>query len=109
MSEVTEDIVKRFFDDSPYVVAAPTLDINEDVQGESPMKFALPTEEQIGIVVRGEHAGSGAYALTLDDVLDKFRRKTNNKRGVEEKVREVVARKCEVIDDPNHHQCLRWK
>ena len=113
MSGVTEEIVKRFFDDSSFVKRAPVLELDEDtgknVQHIHPMTYALPTEVEIGKVVRGELKQSGAYALTLPEVLDKFLRKTNNKRGVEEKVREVIARKCEVVDDPNYHQCLRWK
>lgn len=73
------------------------------------MEFALPTEEEIKQVVRGEHPRSGAYALTLEELVQTFQNMTKDKKGVEEKVREVATRKCEVFEDPGNHQCLRWK
>ncbi|KAL5490032.1 EHD3 [Sanghuangporus weigelae] len=112
LPEVTEEMVKRYFDDSPYVAAAPTLDIEEDVERklhQNPMAFALPTEKEIGKRVRGEHPQSGAFALTLDDLIQTFRRLTKDKCGVEEKIREVVQRRCDIIEDPERNQCLRWK
>lgn len=112
LSGVSKEILGRFFDDSPYVAKAPILDIQEETERQlhrNPMEFALPTEEEIGKVVRGEHPRSGAFAVTLDDLIQTFQNSTKNKRGVEEKVREVAQRRCEVIEDPERNQCLRWK
>ena len=113
LTEVTEEIVGRFFDGSQYLQAVPPLDLELDSgkngRQRDTMKFALPTEKEIEQVVRGEHPQSGAYALTLDELVQIFRNMKNDKKGVEEKVREVAARKCEVLEDPGNHRCLRWK
>ncbi|EJD02197.1 3-hydroxyisobutyryl-CoA hydrolase [Fomitiporia mediterranea MF3/22] len=113
LSGVTDDIVKRFFDDSQYVRSAPALDISkqdETMEGKrDPMAFALPTEKEIRQLVRGEHLQSGAFALTLEELVEKFRNMKRNKHGVDEKVLEVAARKCEIIQDPENQRCLRWK
>ncbi|TFY76588.1 hypothetical protein EWM64_g7424 [Hericium alpestre] len=68
-------------------------------------RFALPTEDEIGAVVRGEHPTSSGEALTTAELLAKFEDLRRGKHGVAEKVREVVARRCEA-DEAGY---LRWK
>ncbi|PAV23801.1 3-hydroxyisobutyryl-coenzyme A hydrolase isoform 1 [Pyrrhoderma noxium] len=110
LSQVDKEFVKNFFDNSKYVTSAPKLEIdNSKVQQQDPMRYGLPTEEEIKQVVRGEHPQSGALALTREEVVKKFLGMTGNKHGVSEKVYEVLERRCEVIQDPDNNGCLRWK
>lgn len=108
LSEVSKDIVKRFFDKSEYVESAPKLDIEAKTL-RNPMQFSLPTEQEIKMIVRGEHPRSGALALTREEIVQKFLSMTGNKHGVAEKVTEVLERRCELVEDPDNNGCLRWK
>ena len=92
------------------MTSAPKLEIdNSKVQQQDPMRYGLPTEEEIKQVVRGEHPQSGALALTREEVVKKFLGMTGNKHGVSKKIYEVLERRCEVIQDPDNNGCLRWK
>lgn len=114
LQEVSVDLVKDFFSsESQYVKAAPKLELDEEshpsAQKLEPTKFALPAEHEIEQIVRGLHPESGAVAYNVDNLIKKFRDMTNNKHGVEAKIRDVVSRRCEEIADPYNHHCLRWK
>lgn len=74
-----------------------------------PMKYALPTEHEIGLFVRGEHPSNSDVGYNLEQLVERFVRSTGRKHGVEEKIREVAARRCVVVEDPDMHHCLRWK
>ncbi|KAI0053914.1 ClpP/crotonase [Auriscalpium vulgare] len=69
-------------------------------------KFALPTEEEIGKVVMGEHSASGSGAVTLPELITKFQGLRRDKHGVAEKIQEVVARRCSF--EGTELQYLRW-
>ncbi|KAK4058829.1 3-hydroxyisobutyryl-CoA hydrolase [Microbotryomycetes sp. JL221] len=59
-------------------------------------KFSLPSENDIRDVVTGEAKGSGKYALKVEEVVKAVVKRWNNKVGTEQKVREVLARRCHV-------------
>jgi 3-hydroxyisobutyryl-CoA hydrolase len=74
------------------------------------MKYALPTEDEIGTMVRGSHTSGGGTGISLDELLSKFNVLRQGKMGVKEKVREVVHRKCEVVDNVDgNFVWLKWK
>ncbi|KAF9923815.1 hypothetical protein FBU30_006127 [Linnemannia zychae] len=56
-------------------------------------RYALPSEEEIRQIVRGESQGSGPLQLTADEVADVCVKKSGGKIGVREKVMEVLSRK----------------
>ncbi|KAF8892439.1 3-hydroxyisobutyryl-CoA hydrolase [Infundibulicybe gibba] len=114
IDEVSDEIVSRFFaSTSSYIASAPKLTIPEHLLGvtiSKPMKFALPTEEDIGSVVRGSHTSGGATGLQLHELLAKFGDLRQGKMGVKEKVLEVASRRCETVDNADgNFVWLKWK
>ena len=104
--------IKSFFDStSPFLKNSPKLDLplERSVDRAASMRYALPTEFEIEMIVRGTHPQSGSVAYSLDDLIAKFLSMTGGKHGVAGKIREVAARKCEIAEDPDSHHCLRWK
>ena len=90
------------------MTSAPKLEIdNSKVQQQDPMRYGLPTEEEIKQVVRGEHPQSGAFSLTLDELVEHVASIASGKHGVEAKVREVAARRCKEIDGDGKRY-LKW-
>ncbi|THH19469.1 hypothetical protein EW146_g1698 [Bondarzewia mesenterica] len=92
--------------------SAANLHLPERLQAEhdSPshfLRFALPSEEEIGKAVIGDHKSSGGSALTLDELVTKFEKLRRGKHGVAEKVNEVVKRRCTFQDKEGKY--LRWK
>ena len=108
-------IIANFFSpESPFVRQAPKLEFQGNgteasIERVGPMHYALPTEIDIEKMVRGTHPRSGGVAYNLDQLVEKFRHMTEGKFGVDRKIREVVARRCEIAEDPDNHHCLRWK
>lgn len=113
LNEVSDEIVSRFFDPtSPYLNLVPTLMIPADssIATRKPMKYALPTEDEIGSLVRGSHTSGGGTGLRLDELVSKFNDLRQGKLGVKEKVLEVANRKCEVVDNGDgNFVWLKWK
>lgn len=114
LKEVAPDIVSRFYDpDSPYLEGAPKLHILEDLTSNlisNPMKFALPTEMEIGSVVTGQHASGGEMSIRIDELLARFVELRPGKMGVKEKILEVIERKCDLIDNADGNRVwLQWK
>jgi 3-hydroxyisobutyryl-CoA hydrolase len=69
------------------------------------IKFALPREEQIGKIIKGETSNSGAYAIKSEqELLDKLNKEWNNKPGLKAKVQDVLARRT--IKDKEGN--LKW-
>ncbi|KAF9178569.1 hypothetical protein BGZ51_007673 [Haplosporangium sp. Z 767] len=57
------------------------------------LRYGLPSEDEIRMVVRGEAQGSGPLQLTAEEVADVCVKKSGGKIGVREKVMEVLSRK----------------
>jgi len=113
LEEVTTEIVSRFFDpNSPFLASAPKLTIPEHLKsGPSShlMKYALPTEEEIGALVRGAHSTGGTTGVSLDELVAKFDQLRQGKLGVREKVMEVAQRRCQTVDNADgNFVWLKW-
>lgn len=114
IQDVTSTIVSNFFHSkSPFLVDAPALEVPADIEPgtiSDPLKYALPTEEEIGSVVMGSHASGGGLGIRLDELLARFAELRPGKMGVKEKVLEVVQRRCEVTDNADGYRVwLAWK
>lgn len=78
-------------------------DFLSDVR-QNPMKFALPGEDTIRRVVKS----NASNPVTLSDLLAQIDELTSGKQGVEEKVLEVVRRKCDVTSSRGS-EVVSWK
>lgn len=94
----------------------PTLSISEVLKNQETSnpkfnKFALPTEIEIGAMVRGSHSAGANTGITIDELVSAFENIRNGKMGVREKVLEVARRKCEVQDNggDGNFVWLKWK
>lgn len=73
------------------------------------MRYALPTEEEIGSMVRGSHPSGGHTGIRLDELVSRFKELRAGKMGVAEKVTEVASRKCKVVDNKDgNFVWLKW-
>lgn len=108
------DIQETFFSKySPSRGTAPTLQppaMFDQKKLPNPMRFALPTEEEIGQMVSGDHPSSGGTVITEEELLTKFVDLKRGKNGVREKVLEVVQRKCSFDQDKHLNKTwLKWR
>ncbi|KAJ8700053.1 3-hydroxyisobutyryl-CoA hydrolase [Pleurotus ostreatus] len=106
------DVAKFFSRDSAYLTSAPRLTLPGHLATtlSNPMQYALPSEEEIGSVVRGSHKSGGSKGLRLDELIARFEDLRGGKMGVKEKVTEVASRKCEVVDNADgNFVWLKWK
>lgn len=85
-----------------------------DIEDESPtlgrrqpQTFGLPSEREIAQVVRGDHPQSGAFSLTVEELIEQLTTITGGKHGLESKVRDVVARRCQEIEEDGKRY-LKW-
>lgn len=95
LGEVSRDYIYSNFisPNSPYTSQAPPLEFAPSLPSpRDPMQYCLPTEAEIGLVVRGEHKDSGAMAMTTAEVAGWFVDKVD-KPGVVLKVLDVLSRK----------------
>lgn len=67
--------------------------------------YALPSEDLIRRVVKGDLPDSGSFALTKEEVIQWFEQKWHAKLGTKEKVEEVLERKTQTAKDGT----LVWK
>jgi 3-hydroxyisobutyryl-CoA hydrolase len=113
LKEVTSEIVSRFFEpESPYLEGAPELTIPEEGPDRlsNAMKFALPSENEIGSVVIGQHRSGGEMSLRIDELLGRFAELRPGKMGMKEKIIEVIERRCDLIDNADGNRVwLKWK
>lgn len=114
LAGVTDEIVSRFFDPkSSYTTSTPALQIPEPFQNvtiPNPSLYALPTEEDIAAVVKGYPPRGGGTGITYEELLEKFDNFHNGKLGVTEKVTDVAARKCDVVDNGDgNFVWLNWR
>lgn len=99
-----------FFDSktSEYVKNAPRLSPPPSGKTDADIDlgfWALPRERNVRAYVNGDAKDSGDYAITLEDVVAKFERRKDGKKGVRAKVEEIVSRCCEVQEGG----WLKWK
>jgi len=67
--------------------------------------WALPRERSVRANVVGEAKDSGANALNLEQLVAKFEKRKDGKKGVRAKIEEIVSRCCEVQEGG----WLKWK
>ena len=92
------------------VAAAPKLEIEDESPSlgrRRPQSFGLLSEREIAQVVRGEHPQSGAFSLTLDELIEQLSTITGGKHGLEGKVCDVAARRCKEIEEDGKRY-LKW-
>lgn len=105
LSEINrEEMIAKFFP-KQLPENAPTLSLPSVGELQNPNRRALPSEEEIGLMVQGNHRASGMHSLTLEDLHAQFEGITSRKNGVKEKISEVVQRRCKVEKDG----MLKWK
>ncbi|WVN88360.1 uncharacterized protein L203_103566 [Cryptococcus depauperatus CBS 7841] len=106
----SESIVSRFFDpSSPHLQDKPTLefeprsasklDSGRDSTWGQFRKYGLPSEEAVKASVDGYAPGSGAFALTEDELVEQFVDAQGDVHGsrreeIEDRVRSIVVRSC---------------
>lgn len=99
-----------FFDSktSEYVKNAPRLSPGPSGKTDADIDlgfWALPRERAVRAYVIGDAKDSGEYAITLEDLVTRFERRKEGKKGVRAKIEEIVSRCCEVQDGG----WLKWK
>lgn len=114
LEDVSAQVVANFFEPkSPYLTLAPDLTIPVELTSGTklnPMKYALPSEEEIGSVVTGSHVSGGGVGIQFEELLKRFAELRPGKLGVKEKIYEVVQRRCEVTDNADGNRVwLKWK
>ena len=72
-------------------------------------KYGLPSEEEVGRWVKGSMPGSGAFALKVDELVERILGARDELQGarateVEERVKDVVKR-CAKVDKDGY---LSW-
>lgn len=92
-----EHITKTFFDpSSPYLTTSPQLSFSKTL--EKPWKnYALPSEEEIGEVIRGTHPTSGELSLDLEEVQNHVARMRAGKGGLVSKLQDVLQRRTRIV------------
>jgi len=74
-----------------------------------PMRYALPSQENVRLYVTQDTPGSGGLAVTRDQALQYFEQQTKGKGGVRDKVSEVLDRMCEEKVREDRKGWLTWK
>ncbi|KAJ1309156.1 hypothetical protein OPQ81_004827 [Rhizoctonia solani] len=99
LEDTGEDVIKKFFDDSPYVKRAPRLELDRKaIPGDKLYRYALPNEATIEAAVKGSLPGSGSFALTPKELISSLERRCGRKTGLQQKIQDVIDRKCLVED-----------
>ncbi|KAJ8507483.1 hypothetical protein ONZ45_g10143 [Pleurotus djamor] len=113
LGEVSKaDLAKFFAPDSQFTSSTPELSLPDHLVStlSSPMQYALPSEDEIGSMVRGSHKSGGATGIRLDELIARFKAIRKGKLGITEKVTEVAGRRCEVVDNSDgNFVWLKWK
>ena len=112
LDDVSAEVVANFFEPkSPYLTLAPELTIPADLTSGTklnPVKYALPSEEDIGsVVIRSQGSGVG---IQFTELLERFKEGQPGKLGLEEKISEVVQRRCKLVDSKDGSRVwLKWQ
>lgn len=92
LQDTPPDIVKKFFDDSPYLNKAPRLQLDRNASpGDRLTRYALPTEATIQAAIKGSLPGSGSFALTPEELISSFERRHGQKSGLRQKIQDVIG------------------
>lgn len=80
-------------------------------EDRDPYEWALPSEAEVQKVVIGERrTDSGSMSITSKELYAKLEERYSRKSGWRQKVEDIVARKCEVVDnDDKNFVWLKWK
>ncbi|KAH7911408.1 ClpP/crotonase-like domain-containing protein [Hygrophoropsis aurantiaca] len=109
LKDVSPMILDRFFSkESPYRSNMPELSSPEFLhQGaRDPMRFALPTEEDIALAVKSI---SNERPMALPVLLSRLDDVRSGKAGVREKVLDVLKRRCKWEVDDGSISTVCWK
>ena len=112
LAEVTEEsVIQNFFSPaSQYLEPTPEFNPPEGFDTpKNPMRYALPSEDDIRLHVTQDTPDGGGLAVTRDQVLQHFDQKTDGKGGVGDKVSEVLDRMCEEEVGEDGKGWLTWK
>lgn len=114
LRDVSAQVVANFFEPkSPYLTLAPELTIPAELTSGTilkPMKYALPSEKDIGSLVTGDRPSGGGVGIQFEELLKRVAETRPGKLGVKEKVYEVVQRRCDVTDNADGNRVwLKWK
>jgi 3-hydroxyisobutyryl-CoA hydrolase len=114
LAEVSEkSILTNFFSPaSPYLDPKPELsEVPEHFkEPRNPMRFSLPTQEDVRHYVMQDTPTGGGLAVTRDQVIKHFEEETHGKGGVREKVSEILDRKTQPEKGASEqNQWIRWK
>lgn len=101
----TKEVIKKYFNTPP----AHELELlsDKDYSQYPHRKYALPSENDIKLVVTGEAPDIGDYALSEKEVIDWFLKERKGKRGVAEKVKAVLKQHTNVVGE-GEAQSLKW-
>lgn len=111
----TEVLAKFFSKYSPERGTAPSITLPEHLNLQpsntgSPMRYALPMEDEIKQLVVGNHKTSGGTTITQAELIQHLETLRRGKMGIREKVNEVVARRCvEHVDKESGAKWLKWQ
>ncbi|EMD38215.1 hypothetical protein CERSUDRAFT_113364 [Gelatoporia subvermispora B] len=109
-SFILEQFFNKYSPQNGNVPAITPPEFLADSKPLNPMRFALPTEEEIGQMVSGSHPQSGSTEITLEELLAKFHSLKRGKLVVNEKIVEVVRRRCTTEEDKHLNKTwLKWK
>lgn len=108
-----EPVLANFYDpESTFLEKVPATTFstpNGKYVKTNPMRFSLLSEEEIGRLIRGEHPSSSSVAFTLEELVEKVKALSGGKQGVEEKVKDVVRRRCQEVPKSGMQEGhLRW-
>ncbi|PCH34159.1 3-hydroxyisobutyryl-CoA hydrolase [Wolfiporia cocos MD-104 SS10] len=104
-SYIQEEFFHKY---SPERGTAPRIrlyNLPHNVEPADAMRFSLPSEEEIRRMVEENNHGS---LLSLEELAAKIKSSTRDKAGVEEKIFDVVSRKCTQLDDSQGRMRLMW-
>lgn len=113
LAEVSEkSILSNFFSPtSPYFDPKPELSFPENLSKPgNPMRFALPTQDEVRHYIAQDTPSSGGLAVTKDQVIKYFEEQKQGKGGVREKVSEILQRKSQLEKGADElNPWIRWK
>jgi 3-hydroxyisobutyryl-CoA hydrolase len=106
-----EDIEQLYFTNpSPNTL---NLSSGMDLYNYPYARFSLPTEEEVRLAVTGEgqEFGLEGRLTTAEDVIVWFEKGHKSKKGVKEKVMDILNRKTTMVAkaDETDKQVLQWK